>query len=208
MITTQNTGVTINNILYTLEDLDKDCWFRLLNGALKSKDEFHTASVATLQEGDISLRTVVLRKVLPQEKQLHFHTDIRSKKWEELQQSNTISLLFYNVAAKMQMRIKGMATLHYADAISETAWEKTGVSSRRAYLTIAPPSSPAELPTSGLEEIFAVRNPTEEESETGRKHFGVVSIQAHSLDWLWLHHEGHRRAFFDYQKNERRWLIP
>ncbi len=208
MSTTHNTGVTINNILYTLEDLDKDCWFRLLNGALKSKDDFHTASVATLQQSEISLRTVVLRKVLPLEKQLHFHTDIRSKKWQELQQSNTISLLFYNVAAKMQMRIKGQALLHYEDAVSESAWEKTGVSSRRAYLTIASPSSTAELPTSGLDEAFTLRNPTEEESETGKKNFGVVSIQAHTLDWLWLHHEGHRRAFFDYQKKENRWLIP
>ena len=208
MTTKHNTGVTINNIVYTLEDLDKDCWFRLLNGSIKSKDDFHTASVATMQQGEISLRTVVLRKVLPLEKQLYFHTDIRSNKWQELQQCNRISILFYNEVAKMQLRIKGIATLHYEAAITETAWQKTGVTSRRSYLTIAPPSSSVEFPTSGLDETYALRNPTEEESEAGKKHFGVVSIQAHSLDWLWLHHAGHRRAFFNYQTKESRWLIP
>lgn len=208
MNTTNSTGVTINDLFYTLEDLDKDCWLRLLNGSLKSKDEFHTAAVASMQNGDINLRTMVLRKVLVHEKQLHFHTDIRSKKWEELQQSNNISLLFYNAAAKMQMRIKGLATLHYNNAITETAWEKTGVASRRSYLTIAAPSISSAVPTSGLDEAFAVRNPTQEESEAGKHNFGVISVQALSLDWLWLHHAGHRRAFFDYEKKERCWLIP
>ncbi|MBY0479531.1 MAG: pyridoxamine 5'-phosphate oxidase family protein [Chitinophagaceae bacterium] len=208
MSTTNSAGVTINDLFYTLEDLDKDCWVRLLNGALKSKDEFHTAAVATLQDGDINFRTMVLRKVIPQEKQIHFHTDIRSKKWEELQQSNNISLLFYNAAAKMQMRINGQATLHCNNAITETAWEKTGVSSRHSYLTIAPPSIPSAVPTSGLDEAFALRNPTQEESEAGKHNFGVISVQALSLDWLWLHHAGHRRAFFDYKNQERCWLIP
>jgi 3-hydroxyisobutyrate dehydrogenase len=208
MTNTETTGVTIHNIFYTLSELENDCWLRLLNGSLKSRDAFHTAAVATLQQGAISLRTVVLRHVLPAKKQLRFHTDIRSPKWQELQQSNIISLLFYDAAARMQLRINGVATRHYGDAVAETAWQKTGLSSRRCYLAEAPPSSPAAFPTSGFDETYALRNPTEEESEAGKKHFGVVSIQAQSMDWLWLHHTGHRRAFFDYAKGENRWLVP
>ncbi len=208
MTVTKDTGVTINNIFYSLEDVEKDCWLRLLNGSLKSKDALHTASVATLQDGDISLRTMVLRKVLPVEKQLRFHTDIRSHKCQELQQNNNISLLFYDAAARLQLRIKGMAFLYNDNEIAETAWQKTPIASRRTYLTKEPPSSTVEFATSGLDEAYALRNPTEEESETGRKNFGVINIQAQSMDWLWLHHAGHRRAYFDYINKAQTWLIP
>ena len=34
--------ISINNISYNLSDLEKDCWSRLVTGATKSKDSFHT----------------------------------------------------------------------------------------------------------------------------------------------------------------------
>ncbi len=40
--------IVINNISYSLSDLEKDIWNRLVNGAVKSRDPFHTPSVATL----------------------------------------------------------------------------------------------------------------------------------------------------------------
>ena len=64
--------VTINNIAYSLSDLEKDSWNRLVNGAVKSRDAFHTPRVATHCNGDINLRTVVLRKALPEIKELRF----------------------------------------------------------------------------------------------------------------------------------------
>lgn len=69
---------------YSLNVLEQDCWARLVTGATKSRNPFHTPCVASFSDGEISLRTVVLRKTLPLERELRFHTDIRSPKWKEL----------------------------------------------------------------------------------------------------------------------------
>jgi 3-hydroxyisobutyrate dehydrogenase len=200
--------VTINNIVYTLPDLENDTWNRLVNGAVKSRDAFHTPCVATQCNGDINLRTVVLRKALPEIKELRFHTDTRSKKWKELTLNPSISALFYDAADRIQIRVKGRAVLQFNNDITAAAWQKTSLSSRRCYLTNFDPSSFTDNPTSGLTEQIEQENFTLEESEIGFNHFGIVSIQVQNIDWLWLHHAGHRRAYFDYVSGSFSWMIP
>ena len=200
--------VVINNISYSLEALEKDCWIQLLNGAIKSRDPFHTPCVATLNNGEMNMRTVVLRKAFPLLRELRFHTDTRSKKWQELQTNNSISALFYNASTRIQLRIKGKALLHFNNEITSEAWQTTTLSSRRCYLTQLSPSSFSDLPTSGLSEAIELENFSVEESEIGQNHFGIVSIQVESMEWLWLHHAGHRRAYFDYVQHRNQWMIP
>lgn len=204
----RNNSVTINGINYDLNDLEEDIWKLLLNGALKSKDPFHTASIATLSDGEINLRTVVLRKVIGKSKEIRFHTDTRSRKWAELKKSNTITALFYNGPARIQLRLKGRAILHFHDNIAEESWQKTSLSGRRSYLTTESPSSVSGEPTSGLALKYETENFTLEESEVGKANFGVISLEVKSIDWLWLNHAGHRRAYFDYANNHANWLIP
>ncbi len=203
-----NEEVIINNISYSLEDLEKDCWLRLVNGAIKSRDPFHTPCVATIDSGEVNMRTVVLRKALPTFRELCFHTDTRSKKWKELTINNSISALFYDASSRIQLRIKGKALLHFNNDITAEAWTKTALSSRRCYLTNESPSSFSSIPTSGLTEKIEQENFTLEESEVGKEHFGIVAIQVQSIEWLWLHHAGHRRAFFDYALDNYSWMIP
>jgi len=200
--------VTINNIVYTLPDLENDTWNRLVNGAVKSRDAFHTPCVATQCNGDINLRTVVLRKALPEIKELRFHTDTRSKKWKELTLNPSISALFYDAADRIQIRVKGRAVLQFNNDITAAAWQKTSLSSRRCYLTNFDPSSFTDNPTSGLPEHIEQENFTLVESEIGFNYFGIVSIQVQNIDWLWLHHAGHRRAYFDYETGSFSWMIP
>lgn len=203
-----NQEVIINNISYSLEDLEKDCWLRLVNGAIKSRDPFHTPCVATIDSGEVNMRTVVLRKALPTLRELRFHTDTRSKKWKELAINNSISALFYDASSRIQLRVKGKAVLHFNNDITAEAWTKTALSSRRCYLTNESPSSFSSIPTSGLTEKIEQENFTLEESEVGKDHFGIVAIQVESIEWLWLHHAGHRRAFFDYVNDCNNWMIP
>ena len=200
--------IVINNISYSLSDLEKDIWNRLVNGAVKSRDPFHTPSVATHSGNDISLRTVVLRKAVPESKELRFHTDTRSKKWQELIVNPSISALFYDAADRIRIRVKGRAVLQFNNDITAAAWQKTSLSSRRCYLTNFDPSSFTDHPTSGLPEHIEQEKFTLEESEIGFKNFGIVSIQVQNIDWLWLHHAGHRRAFFDYTDGSFQWMIP
>jgi len=201
-------NIVINNIAYTLTDLEKDTWNRLVNGAVKSRDAFHTPCVATHSGNDISLRTVVLRKAIPESKELRFHTDTRSKKWQELIINPSISALFYDAADRVQLRVKGRAVLQFKNDITAAAWQKTSLSSRRCYLTNFDPSSFTDHPTSGLPENIEQEKFTIEESEIGFKNFGIVSIQVQNIDWLWLHHAGHRRAYFDYISEHYQWMIP
>lgn len=201
-------NIVINNIAYTLTDLEKDTWNRLVNGAVKSRDAFHTPCVATHSVNDISLRTVVLRKAIPENKELRFHTDTRSKKWQELIINPSISALFYDAADRVQIRVKGRAVLQFKNDITAVAWQKTSLSSRRCYLTNFDPSSFTDYPTSGLPEHIEQEKFTLEESEIGFNHFGIVSIQVQNIDWLWLHHSGHRRAYFEYVTGSFNWMIP
>ena len=200
--------VIINNISYNLEDLEKDCWLRLVNGAIKSRDPFHTPCVATIDSGEVNMRTVVLRKALPTLRELRFHTDTRSNKWKELAINNSISALFYDASSRVQLRVKGKAVLHFNNDITAEVWTKTALSSRRCYLTNESPSSFSAIPTSGLTEKIEQENFTLEESEVGKQYFGIVAIQVQSIERLWLHHAGHRRAYFNYALDNYSWMIP
>ncbi|MHA8073369.1 pyridoxamine 5'-phosphate oxidase family protein [Aquirufa sp. HETE-40SA] len=193
---------------YNLVELEQDCWNRLVTGASKSRNPFHTPCVATLAYGEVSLRTVVLRKTLPEERELRFHTDIRSPKWNELLINPSISALFYDSEERIQLRVKGKAVLHHTDDLTAKAWQTTSLSSRKCYLTLHRPSSFADASTSGLSEDMEQENYTLAESEVGYTNFGIVSIQVQSIDWLWLNHAGHRRAFFDYSDGSFQWMIP
>jgi 3-hydroxyisobutyrate dehydrogenase len=191
-----------------LAEIEQDAWDRLFMGATKSRDAFHTPSIATINQEEVSIRTVVLRKAIPSSKELRFHTDIRSRKWTELAQKNSISALFYDASARIQLRVKGKAILHVHNNLTREAWEKTNLSSRKCYLTEFSPSSFTESSTSGLAEEIEQENFTLVESEVGFQNFGIVSIQVESIDWLWLNHAGHRRAFFDYKRDSFQWMIP
>ena len=61
-----------DGLTYTLTEIEKDCWLRLLNGSLRSKDAFHNPVVANVSGNLPVTRTVVLRKVITAEKKLFF----------------------------------------------------------------------------------------------------------------------------------------
>jgi pyridoxamine 5'-phosphate oxidase len=203
--------IKIDGIHYNLNDVENDCWVRLLNGSLKGRDPLHNATIANTNIHGVNMRTVVLSKVNTAEKLVAFHTDIRSGKWNELKENNNISWLFYDVAARMQIRLAGKASLHNADEIADEAWLKSNPNSRKIYMGEIAPSKNSELPTSGVPAAFESADPTITESETGRKNFGIVITKVNWMEWLWLNSKGHRRAGFTYASDnsfEANWLIP
>jgi pyridoxamine 5'-phosphate oxidase len=201
--------ITINNIKYTLADIEKDCWIRLLNGSVKNKDSMHFITLATFGTCAIGLRTVVLRKVNPSVKTIAFHTDSRSEKCKEIAINNSISALAYS--NKIQIRIEGKATIHISDDTTKQAWQNTQVEARKSYLTTEAPGTVKNHPTDGLPELFSSRNLTFQESEVGKTNFALVSVQVGKIDWLHLDSQGHRRAVFYYKNGElieMEWLVP
>ena len=202
--------VKMNGIHYSLTDIEKDCWRRLLNGALKSKDALHNPTVANINIHGVNLRTVVLRKVVTAQKTLTFHTDVRSGKWKELSENDSISWLFYDAGARIQIRLSGKTSLHNDDDIANEAWLHSTANSRKVYTGNIAPTQISEMPTSGLS-TNENDKATIEKSEAGRENFGLVITKVNWMEWLWLNSEGHCRASFTYNDEKSivaNWLVP
>ena len=203
--------VKIDGIEYDLPAIEKDCWVRILNGSLQYKNPLHNPVVANVNEHGVNMRTVVLRKVDIEKRQLCFHTDIRSGKWQELKTNNNVSWLFYHPSAMLQIRMSGTATLHQDDFFADEAWGNIRMSGRKIYLGDEGPSTLSAFPVSGLLPKFDKEDPTPQESEAGRKNFAIISTQIQWMEWLWLNSSGHRRATFQYTADGKcrpNWLLP
>jgi general stress protein 26 len=203
--------VQINETSVTLKELEQDVWKRLEKGAISYKDALHNSVVANVNTHGVNMRTVVLRKAWPPQKQLAFYTDTRSGKWKELDKQNTISWLFYDAENCIQIRLSGDATLHHDDSIAAESWDATTINNRRNYSGRERPSSVVEFPLSGMPAAFETNDPTPEDSLNGRKNFGVVITKVQWMEWLWLNNNGHRRATFTYMEDgsfTANWLIP
>jgi 3-hydroxyisobutyrate dehydrogenase len=205
----QNT-VIINDIPYNLDGILADCWHRLVNGVKSSKHPFHCPTLGTTQLDEVELRTVVLRKVIPTEKTLIFHSDERSPKIDQIKKNNKISWLFYDEKSRIQIRLKAKATIHHLDDIALSRWKDSRLESRRCYLVNPAPSVLIDFPDDGLPKNLEVKDLTEENVAEGFKNFVVVKTEVTSIDWLFLNHSGHRRAQFTYSENEvkKEWMLP
>ena len=173
-------------IFSSLDAIEADCWQRIVKGSVHFKDDFHQPVTGTLSSAGINLRTVVLRKVWPDKKQLSFHTDIRSGKLNDLNNNPTVTWLFYSHQQRIQIRLAGTAHVHTVTALAQTAWENTKPSSRKTYLPTMAPGAISSVPTDGISSDLANRDPGAEESEKGRQHFAVLVTDVHWMEWLWL----------------------
>lgn len=184
-----------------------DLWVQLERGKADRKSPWHTPVVGTA-DGD--LRIMVLRHVDPAAGGLRFHTDARSPKVAILAANPSATILFYDPAAKLQLRCTGTARIAASDAATDAAWAASTTASRRCYLAPIAPSSAAPAPTSGLPPAFDNRLPSLAESEAGRIHFATLTVTLDRIDWLYLAHDGHRRALFERSGDHwsAGWLVP
>lgn len=196
--------------LLSLTEIEAHCWNQLKAG-LHYKHALHHPVIANGNEQGVNMRVVVLRYVDEVQKNVGCHTDTRSGKWSELQVDPALSWLFYDRDQRQQIRLYGTASLHQFDDTAEAAWEKSPLHCRRIYMGNDAPSTEVDYPSNGLPQALKERNPTTEESREGRPRFGIIRCQIHRMEWLWLHHEGHRRAGFDYREDGSfvsSWLVP
>lgn len=184
-----------------------DLWARLQAATRGRHPGWHTPVVGTA-DGD--LRVMVLRGADAEAGALRFHTDARSPKAALIGDGAPVSLLFYDAAAKLQLRCAGTGRIGTRDPVTDAAWAGSSASSRRCYLAETAPSSRAVAPTSGLPAAVEGRVPTLDETEAGRANFATLIVTLLRIDWLYLAHEGHRRALFE--RNGSRWdagwLVP
>ena len=185
--------------------------WKLLEVGLQNRDApFHIPVFICSNDSSADGRVVVLRGVSKEDKNLWFHTDIRSRKIKALKNNPIGTLLFYDKGEKVQLRIIGKTKVNYKNATTKKSWASTRHMSRQCYLGEKAPGSKVSSPTSGLTEKIDNYKYSIEDSEIGYESFCVVEFFIQSIEWLYLAAKGHRRAYFNVKKSsvEKNWLIP
>ena len=197
---------------YNNKDLIFDEIWTLLSRGVVDRSEDFRLPVVIVNKGQISDgRIVVLRGAFKDRRVLRFHTDLRSSKIEALKENNNIYFLFYNKKRKIQVRAKGEATIHFKDKITDEAWKKTMIISRKCYLATNAPGSVSENPHPGYPKELEGKNPKIEDTEIGYENFCVVESKIKEMEWLYLASQGHRRAKINIEDNgsiNTKWLTP
>ena len=78
-------------------------------------------------------RNVVLRKVDMANSLIRFHTDIRSNKIIDIKNNSSISLLGYDKANKLQIRLTANAIIEESKEVLSDVWTKMYPMSRECY---------------------------------------------------------------------------
>jgi pyridoxamine 5'-phosphate oxidase len=205
--------MTIDSSAY-YNDLDGSLahgWAMLQRGARDRRSHFHTLTVATLDtDGNPDARVMVLREADRGNGRLRFHTDARSHKAKMIGAGAAVTVLAYDPGAHVQLRLRGTATIDTNSAERQAAWERTSLYGRRCYLGDIGPGAPTDQPTSGLSADLEGVEPTADRTAPGRANFALLWIKITSIEWLFLAHQGHRRARFEASPTGwvGRWLIP
>ena len=193
----------------TLDAVLADAKSHLTRAARDRRSPMHVPVVGSA-DGD--LRMMVLRDCTAEIGLLRFHTDARSAKVQRVAGLGRASVLAFDPEAKVQLRITGSARVEAAGPVADAAWAAASEYARRCYLAVGAPGSQIDGPGSGLPaEVEGIR-PSAEQLLPARENFAVLLIEPLSLDWLYLAHDGHRRAQFTRpepgQDWQGTWVIP
>jgi pyridoxamine 5'-phosphate oxidase len=177
-------------------------WSLLGRGAKDRKAPAHTPVLATMSAGRPQVRTVVLRGCDREARCLRFHTDQRSGKVAEIEAQPAGAVHVYDPKQKIQLRLDCQLSVHIGDDLAREAWAATRDFSRICYQVMQGPgqavSDPREVPFSS------------DDSNEGWENFAVISALVTRIEWLYLAHQGHRRAEFVWLDGDwqARWLVP
>ena len=168
-----------------------------------SNNPAHTPALATIDNNNLpQIRCVVLRSINRQKREIGFHSDIRSSKISDLNNNKDASFLIYDPKNKFQIRLLTTIKMHHNDTISIQAWNNLKPMSKICYQV-------SQAPGTQLSDPFEATN-TPERNNEGRDNFVVLVGKILEVEWLYLHHKGHRRAKFNWLNNnwDSGWLTP
>ena len=195
-------GLEMNNKIFTTV-----CEL-LENGANERDHDFHIMTFCTIGKVGVEARSVVLRNFDKEKNIIRFHTDYRSPKLNDIKNNPNTVCLVYSYKLKTQLRIKTLSSIHYEDSIWSTAWDSTGLSSRKCYLTKYDPSCNIDQKDDGLPLELKGKTPSLKQSEDGKRNFCVVDNKILEIDYLYLKSSGHERMRLDFSSYKFSWMAP
>jgi pyridoxamine 5'-phosphate oxidase len=188
-------------------------WDIIEPGAKKRASPAHTPVVGTVDSaGGPQLRVMVLRSADRDSRLLRFHTDARSAKIAEIGGGCAASVLMYDPAEKLQLRLGGRLSNATDGGEIDTAWSGSTTFARRCYLAETAPGAHSDGPTSGLPQWIEGKQPVESDLAGARQNFATLWFETHTVEWLYLANSGHRRARWEWEPAtgtwSGRWLVP
>ena len=182
-------------------------WVKEVEKGLVVRDSLWTP---TMVSGVQSARTVVLRGLQWSSEGnkpsliFYVHTDVRSRKWQELRQNPSCCLHFYCAARRWQMRVDTYARLSHEDEEACAAWRELPDHTKRIYSLKHAPGTAVGDP----KEVFMCQS-----VEQGFEHFGVIGLRALAMESLQLQgpdrSDYHVRARWELDENgEMTYLAP
>jgi hypothetical protein len=190
-----------------------EAWSVIAAGVTNRKSPSHMPAVGTVDSSGLpQLRIMILRHVSRDRRTLRFHTDSRSIKANQLRQNSATSVLFYDPAAKVQIRLSGQTHFTASGDMADTAWSTSTPFARRCYMAEAAPGTPVAHPSSGLPGWIEGRQPEEAQLADYRGNFAALLVEIETIEWLYLANAGHRRARWQWDAAQNAWagswLIP
>jgi pyridoxine/pyridoxamine 5'-phosphate oxidase len=176
----------------------EEAWGLIAAGVTDRKSPSHMPVVGTVDAlGMPQLRIMILRDASLDTRTLRFHTDSRSIKAEQIRQNPSSSVLIYDPAAKVQIRMSGKTHFTAVGDVADTAWSESTPFARRCYMAEAGPGTPLK---------------EEEQLADYRANFAALLVEIETIEWLYLANAGHRRARWQWDSAQKswagHWLIP
>ena len=166
-------------------------------GIAHSKHPFHEACFATLNSGLVNQRYVVIRRWVLKRQTLMFHTDYRSPKIKQIKANPVTSLLFYSKPDKLQLRFRCISHVHYKNRLAKYMFSKTNASQQACYTFPYVPSSVIQEDT---KEHLLESQTKHIKQQDPYTNFAVCVNNFTALDLLYLHHKGHVRIYYTWDK--------
>ena len=178
--------------LATLPSIEAALWQELTRATHDREHEWHTLVLATTDGTVADARTVVLREVDLEARQLVCYSDSRAPKLAQLRSHPVGTLVMWSRRLSWQVRAHVRIEIETDGLTVSSRWAQLKFSpAAQDYLATLPPGAP-------LGAAVAARGE--------RAHFAVLEASVLAIDWLELHPEGHRRAIFE--GGTARWIQP
>lgn len=196
----------------TLNDIWEFFIQQLRRGVVDNKSPFHLPVFISKNEKSPNPRVVVLRKFEVDPFRLSIHTDSRSEKFTELNNSPDSSWLFWNPRSRVQLRMYGSSKIYHKDEQSLAAWKELSPGTQKNYSAQIGPGSAIDHYQKGIDTYHRAEQVTNAQSQSWYEHFCLITSSIYKIEFLQLDPKGHIRAEFtrnDVAKNwNSQWLVP
>ena len=173
--------------LATLAEIQTAVWQQLERAANDKQHAWRNVILATVDGEAADARTVILREVDAQQKQLIIFSDDRAGKVSQMLSHPRATMVMWSAQLGWQLRCRVLLSLEMTGLAATSRWARIKLTpAAQDYLARLPPGTPLETP----QDTGAARAPATLE----REYFAVINAQVESIDWLELHPAGHRRA--------------